>query len=101
MSLTLQPDEGSEIKATMRKGEQVVFKWATDGGSVNVDMHGEKPNAGDQFTSHWKAKVTSDQGSFIAPFEGTHGWYWRNRGDKPVTVTVKVSGFYEKLAHMK
>ena len=102
MSLTLQPDEGSEIKATMRKGEQIVFQWATDGGSVNVDMHGEKPNAGDKFTSHWKAKqVTGDQGSFIAPFEGTHGWYWRNRGDKPVTVTVKVSGFYEKLAQMK
>jgi len=102
MSLTLQPDEGAEIKATMRKGEQIVFNWATDGGSVNVDMHGEKPNAGDKFTSHWKAKqVTSDQGSFVAPFDGTHGWYWRNRGDKPVTVNVKVSGFYEKLARMK
>jgi len=102
MSLTLQPDEGSEIKSTMRKGEQIVFTWTTEGGAVNVDMHGEKPNAGDQFTSYWKAKqVTSDQGSFIAPFDGTHGWYWRNRGDKPVTVKVKVSGFYEKLAQMK
>lgn len=102
MSLTLQPDEGTEIKSTMRKGEKIVFSWATGGGSVNVDMHGEKPNAGDQFTSYWKAKqVTSDQGSFIAPFDGTHGWYWRNRTDKPVTVKVKVSGFYEKLAQMK
>lgn len=102
MSLTLQPDEGSEIKSTMRKGEKIVFSWATEGGSVNVDMHGEKPNAGDQFTSYWKAKlVTSDQGSFIAPFDGTHGWYWRNRTDKPVTVKVKVSGFYEKITQMK
>ena len=102
MSLTLQPDEGSEIKSTMLEGEQIVFTWLTEGGAVNVDMHGEKPNAGDQFTSYWKAKqVTSDQGSFIAPFDGTHGWYWRNRGDKPVTVKVKVSGFYEKLAQMK
>lgn len=102
MSLTLQPDEGSEIKSTMRKGEKIVFSWATEGGSVNVDMHGEKPNAGDKFTSYWKAKqVASDQGTFIAPFDGTHGWYWRNRGDKPVTVKVKVSGFYEKLAQMK
>lgn len=102
MSLTLQPDEGAEIKATMRKAEQFVFNWATEGGSVNVDMHGEKLNAGDKFTSYRKAKqLTSDQGTFVAPFDGTHGWYWRNRGDKPVTVKVKVSGFYEKLARMK
>ena len=102
MSLTLQPDEGAEIKATMRKGEQFVFNWATEGGPVNVDMHGEKLNAGDKFTSYWKAQqIASDQGTFVAPFDGTHGWYWRNRGDKPVTVKVKVSGFYEKLARMK
>ena len=98
MSLTLQPDEGSEIKATMRKGEQFVFTWVADGGKVNFDMHGEQPNAGEKFTSYWKDKQqTSAQGIFVAPFDGTHGWYWRNRGDKPVTVKVKVSGFYEKL----
>lgn len=38
MSLTLQPNEGSEIKATMRKGEQFVYNWAVEGGSVNVDI---------------------------------------------------------------
>ena len=102
MSLTLQPSEGAEIKATMRKGEQFVFNWATEGGSVNVDMHGEKANAGDKFTSYWKGQqLSGDQGTFIAPFDGTHGWFWRNRGDKAVTVKVKASGFYEKLARMK
>lgn len=60
----------------MRKGEQIVFRWVADGGSVNVDMHGEKPNAGDKFTSYWKAKqMAGDQGTFIATFDGTHGWY--------------------------
>lgn len=102
MSLTLQPGEGAEIKATMRKGEQFVYNWAVEGGPVNVDMHGEKPNAGDKFTSYWKGQqLTSDQGTFVAPFDGTHGWYWRNRGDKPVSVKVKASGFYEKFARMK
>ena len=98
MSLTLQPDEGAEIKASMREGKQFVFTWAAEGGKVNFDMHGERPNAGDQFTSYWKdQQQTSAHGTFVAPFDGTHGWYWRNRGDKPVTVKVKVSGFYEKL----
>jgi len=36
-------------------------------------------------------------GSFVAPFDGIHGWFWRNHSDKPVTIKVKVSGFFEKL----
>ena len=102
MSLTLQPGEGGEIKASMQKGQQFVFSWAADGGKVNFDMHGEPPNAGDKFTSYWKdLQQASASGTFVAPFDGTHGWYWRNRGKQPVTVRVTVSGFYEKLFQPK
>lgn len=98
MILVLQPDEGTEIKALMREGDSFVFTWKTEGGPVNFDMHGEPPNAGEEFSSYWRDKAqTSAHGNFIAPFEGTHGWYWRNRGSSPVTVTVRVSGFFEKL----
>ena len=99
MSLTLQPNEGAEIKALMRAGESFVFGWSTDGGAVNFDMHGEKPDAGkDEFSSYWKDRAqTSAHGSFIAPFDGTHGWYWSNKGSAPVTITVRVSGYFEKL----
>ncbi|MCM2265523.1 MAG: hypothetical protein NDI73_10080 [Desulfuromonadales bacterium] len=98
MTLTLQPSQGLEVKAMMRKGEQFVFNWTVEGGKVNFDMHGEPPGKDDKFTSYWKAmQQDSAQGSFVAPFDGTHGWYWRNRGDLPVTVKLKVSGFYEKI----
>ena len=98
MSITLAADEGTEIKALMKKGEQFVFSWTTDGGKVNVDMHGEKPNAGEEFTSYWiDEKQSSANGTFVAPFDGSHGWYWHNRTDKPVTIKLKVSGFYNKL----
>lgn len=98
MSLTLQPNEGAEIKALMQVGERMMFTWEADGG-VNFDMHGEALNAGkDEFTSYWKGRdETSGHGAFQAPFAGTHGWYWRNRGTAPVTVRVKTSGYYEKL----
>ncbi len=98
MSLVLQANEGAEIKALMRAGDAFVFSWSTDGGPVNFDMHGEKPNAGDEFSSYWKDRAkTSGHGSFTAPFDGSHGWYWKNKGTQPVTVTVKLSGYYEKL----
>lgn len=99
MSLTLKPDEGAEIKAKMRAGERFVFTWTAEGGVVNFDMHGEELGAAkDEFTSYWKGRAqTQGHGAFVAPFDGTHGWYWRNRGNQPVTVRVRTSGFYEQL----
>jgi hypothetical protein len=99
MSLTLAPNEGGEIKALMQVGERLVFTWSAEGGGVSFDMHGEALNAPkDEFTSYWKGRdESSGHGAFQAPFAGTHGWYWRNRGSSPVTVRVKTSGYYEKL----
>lgn len=98
LELTLQPGDGAEVKASMVTGERLVFSWEAKGGVVNFDMHGEEPNAGDEFTSYWKGKAqASGHGAFVAPFEGTHGWFWRNRGDTPVTITVSTSGYYNKL----
>jgi len=99
MSVTLQPGEGAEVKALMRKGEHFVFSWATGGAPVKADMHGEPEHAkANEFTTYWKeAAQTGAQGTFTAGFDGIHGWFWRNKGAQPVTIKVKVSGFHEKL----
>lgn len=97
-SVILQPGEGTEIKAKMQEGERFVFSWEAKGGVVNFDMHGEPPGNGEDFTSYWKGvNQGAGHGEFVAPFAGTHGWYWRNRGKDPVTVSVSISGYYEKL----
>lgn len=98
-TLTLAPGQGTEVKAIMEAGERFVFSWQAEGGLVNFDMHGEPPNAAkDEFTSYWFArKQPGASGSFTAPFKGTHGWYWRNRSDKPVKVTVSLSGFFRNV----
>lgn len=99
MTITLPPHSGAEIKAHMQAGDSFVFRWEAKGGPVKLDMHGEPPNAADgEFTSYWKEKQLEEaQGSFTAPFDGTHGWYWRNKGEAPVTITVRTSGFYKNL----
>lgn len=95
-TVTLEPGKGIEVKARMKAGDSFNFRW-TSTGPVRADMHGE-PVGGkeDEFTDYWKQKdIASSQGSFTAPFAGTHGWYWKNREDKPITVTVRLDGFYE------
>lgn len=97
--LVLLPHSGAEVKAHMAQGDHFIFRWQASGGQVRFDMHGEPPNAKDgEFSSYWKAKdLDGAQGAFTAPFTGTHGWYFRNRGDTPVTVVVETSGFYQDL----
>jgi hypothetical protein len=99
MRIELAPHSGQEVKAHMKQGDTFLFEWQSQGGPVKVDMHGERPNATDgEFTSYWEEReLSSAQGTFTAPYEGTHGWYWRNKGETPVTVTVRTAGFYRDL----
>ena len=99
MTVTIAPNKGAEIKTKMKAGDSFVFYWQATGGQVASDMHGDKLNAAEgEYTSYWIATPrASASGSFTAAFEGKHGWYWLNRSDKPVTLTVKVSGFQTEL----
>lgn len=97
MTVTLKAHSGMEIKAEMKTGDHFIFQWEASA-PLKMDMHGEKPDDGDRFTRYWmQSDMNSAQGSFTAPFDGHHGWYWRNRGDTDVTLKIRTSGFYEKL----
>ncbi len=42
-------------------------------------------------------KALDNLGAFTAPFTRTHGWYFRNRGETPVTVVMETQGLYPDL----
>lgn len=96
MSVTLKPGEGTEIKLEILKGKTVSYEWTATGGLVNYDTHGE-PYNGEKgyFHSYNKGKqVKSNKGEFTALFDGTHGWFWRNRSNNDVTISLNTSGDY-------
>ncbi len=97
-TVTLAPGKGTEVKATIGESQVMTFEWSTDTGVVSLDMHGEPPGDGSNFTSHRKGREeASAQGIFVAPFSGTHGWWWANKTNNPITVTLKTSGFYSSI----
>ncbi len=98
VTLTLQPNEGREVKALMKAGDSFRYSWKTGGPELRYEFHGEKVNAGDDYTSYQKGSSAGEAGVFEATFDGTHGWYWRNRTAEPVTVTVTATGRFETFA---
>jgi hypothetical protein len=97
MTVTLAPGKGTEVKMLLDTGEGVVYRWTADA-DVAIDMHGERPTKKGPWTSYSvQAAQRSAAGTFTAPFDGTHGWYWENRSTTPVNVTVEVTGFHEAL----
>jgi hypothetical protein len=99
MSFTLTPGQGTEIKLKMKQGEKALYTWSVQGGVVNFDTHGD---ATGRSISYEKGRgVASDDGELIAAFTGNHGWFWRNRGQADVTVTLKTGGDYSDIKRVK
>lgn len=92
VSYTLAPGDGIEVKLAMEEGQTARFSWTANGSVVNYDTHGE--GSGQQI-SYEQGRATPEQkGELTAAFTGNHGWFWRNRTDTPVTVTLWTAGEY-------
>jgi len=97
-------DGDLEYKLNMRAGDAVVYSWRV----LEIDnpdwfyseFHGHtEPDAegvGD-LMFYRKETGSADNGYFVAPFEGIHGWYLQNQSENPVVVRLEVAGFYEVI----
>lgn len=94
---------GSEIerKVWMEPGQAFVYAWESEG-EVYSDFHGEtlpKPRLEvmtyrvEDPLAGGAAKAAN--GSFTAPMAGFHGWFFRNLEGRPVTIRVRLAGFYD------
>jgi len=80
----------------MIKGGIARYEWVTNQGHLNSDLHADGANK--DFISYRKGRAeTSDAGALTAEFNGSHGWFWRNRSDDVVDVTLRVSGAYSEI----
>jgi hypothetical protein len=104
--ITLPPDEKNELeyKVKMRPGDTLTYSWSVTGDEAHpewfyYDFHGESrpvPEGAKATVMEYRQSTgLNSSGALVAPFEGVHGWYFQNQSDKPQTVRLKISGFYE------
>ncbi|PVZ50397.1 transmembrane anchor protein [Thalassobacter stenotrophicus] len=95
VNFTLDPGATAEIKLVMAAGDVAEYTWVAEGGRINFDLHAH----GDGQTIDYDRGrgATEGAGSIEAPFPGEHGWFWRNRDDTAVTVTLQLRGSYSDI----
>ena len=93
-----------EHKFIMREGMNFVYSWEVKdavGDGVYYDFHGHPQSADveafpDGFEmAYSKSEGAQQSGSFRAPFDGLHGFYFMNLEEGPITIELNVTGYFD------
>lgn len=94
--ITVPARKGLEYKFYINKGEKLEFVWNTNGTPLYFDFHGEPEGAKNGYFKSFKESTdTQSAGTLTVPFTGSHGWYWKNNSNQPVTINLKTRGNYK------
>ena len=89
----LAPFESVEFKYDLAEGDGLVYGWAASG-EVVFDLHAEPAGAPAGFAESFAiGRGSADRGTYVAAYDGIHGWFWENRGSGTVAVALRVAGF--------
>lgn len=97
INITIPARGDKEYKLYTEKGDTFTYSWDSNEKELFFDFHGEP--VGDTtgyFKSFSKDTDSQSTGSLTAEFDGTHGWYWRNKSSSPADITLKIKGQYKR-----
>jgi len=94
LEIELLPYEAIELKYDLAQGAPMVFAWKATA-PIHLDMHSHPFEGGTDLTESFVISTPPSQnGVYVAPFTGIHGWYWQNRTLEPVKLTLDTAGFF-------
>jgi len=96
IQLKLAPKEGMEFKYRIDHGGAMLYSW-TATSPLYWELHSQPDNAPRGYADFFDINEgRGSHGVYNAPFTGIHGWWWENRSDREVTITLTTSGFYSE-----
>ncbi|WP_394147917.1 hypothetical protein [Shewanella atlantica] len=95
VKIDIPAGKGLEYKLLMDEFTHLEYEWSTGGEALYFDFHGEPQGDTTGYFESFSI-TTSDKmkGSLTTPFAGSHGWYWKNKTDAAITVTLSMKGDY-------
>lgn len=100
INIIVPAGKGIEYKFKALKYGNVKYEWTTiNNNVVYIDFHGEvlqnNPPKNVFYESYTLAYSNNMAGTLTVPFEGKHGWYFRNDNKEDVKITIRIKGEYE------
>jgi hypothetical protein len=93
----LEPQQQVEYMINMEQGDILLFTWEMDG-RIYFDMHGHQENVDPEiWVQYTEGRQGPGHGSFTAPYTGEHGWFWANLDNRPLKLTLTITGFYQNI----
>ena len=90
----------------MKQGDALVYHWRVNNGTtVYTDFHADPGVNAEGYPDRYyiryaESETPEHSGSLVAPFDGNHGWYWLNIEEEPITITLEVHGYYERIEEL-
>ena len=98
-------EAGHEVEQKLRvsTGDAISYTWKVEGidnpEEFHADLHGHSPPApGYREESFRRGGGLQDSGAFVVPFDGIHGWFFKNDSAAAAKVVLQVSGFYTPVS---
>ena len=105
LTINLDVGEQTEYKAIMQQGDALVYHWKLEKGVVYTDFHADPGENAEGYPDRYyiryaESELGESAGSLVAPFAGNHGWYWLNIEEEPITITLEVHGYYDRVEEL-
>ena len=92
-----QANKALEYKFKITQYEKLEYEWNANA-PLRYDFHGDPEDKDNYPKGYFEsyANGTSDatKGKITIPYNGSHGWYWKNTSTKDITITLTTKGNY-------
>jgi hypothetical protein len=86
LDLTVPSKGELNYQVGMQAGATLVYAWSTAPGSGTLAS---------EFAGHETSGASAAHSAFVAQSSGWYRWRWKNQSGRPVTIHLKLSGYYE------
>jgi hypothetical protein len=96
-TIIIKANKALEYKFKMNQYEKLEYEWTADA-PLRYDFHGDPEDKASYpkgyFESYANGTSNTVKGKATIPYEGAHGWYWKNTSAKDITITLTTKGNY-------
>ena len=98
IKVVVPANRGIEYKFWAKQLGHLKYSWHTQNNeTLFLDFHGEPKDSKAFYESYAVCYSNNMGGTFLVPFTGKHGWYFKNNTDKDITVLIKIKGEYKLM----